>query len=1067
MSEPITGFESDINSDISVEDKLVVFATKTESIELPGSLASSGPRHDNDHEDISKIQILPTMSEIQAIRPEYLPRKNTRSFHENHLQGYLDAQFRLLRRNCIGPLIDTIRQSWLQQLALCDEIPNSKKGMELYRAFGYSEAYQPPNTHCYFNLEVLNVEFHEGRGQIADVRFEQPPTIQNLVAGQRARWWAESGRLGTGALMCMLDVDGHQLFCAPLDEPSFPLDNERDVYCMMTRTVGKGVNATVPKDLFSDRKWAYTRLRITTCSNEMHTNLVRFFTNSPAKQCLVEQPGTLVPSFKPSLDVLQEYSQTRNMPFADLLCCSGQTGLITMAPPAYSNDEFRFNLRSIMKDGRSAFLTPHKHFEMDVLREGSSLDEGQAKALVNALTSRIALIQGPPGTGKSFTGEAIARVLLDNREKAQLGPLVIMAQTNHALDEVLERMKPFCPEGVIRIGTGSKSSSQWLSHYNLKKQAWRKGSPRDQHQTSKLRAERTVAAKECENLLSNIRNASNDKWAMANEVQELLASICPNRHTQIFGQRHGELQDARTALQNWIDSGCETNFTPRPLISLQEADMIIATFSREERISISDYWFDQQLELTKREYETAAAKWQQATDKIAEIRQGQDLLCLQDAKVIGVTSAGMTSRKKTFDLLKSKVMICEEAGEILEANTIAALYQSLEHVIMIGDHQQLRPHVGWDMSVYNSKGRAFSLDISLFERLVGHSDNDGTTMRLPVTTLSTQRRMHPSISRFTRLQYENLEDGENVHEYPQVAGMKDRLYWIDHTEYEDNVGRLAAEVNPSASNQYEVDYICALVEYLVRQGRYETKDIAVIVPYGSQERKIRDKLSKVKSVRQKAAIDDQDDWFGDEKTEKATFMAPTSLCVRISTIDNFQGEQADVIIASLTRSNPNQSMGFLSFDARINVLLSRAKHGMYIFGSRSNFSSGSGIWPKVIGTLERDGLIGTELKLECPRHPENKIIIRGPQDFLTKAPQGGCDVRCGKPLACGHECHAPCHSDLMHSHHECQDRCQRKFDCGHQCRKLCFEECDEVCPMMDTELGRKLACGHDGTSVPC
>ena len=39
------------------------------------------------------------------------------------------------------------------------------------------------------------------------------------------------------------------------------------------------------------------------------------------------------------------------------------------------------------------------------------------------------------------------------------------------------------------------------------------------------------------------------------------------------------------------------------------------------------------------------------------------------------------------------VVIVEEAGEILEANLIAVLSQHLQHLIMIGDHKQLRPQV--------------------------------------------------------------------------------------------------------------------------------------------------------------------------------------------------------------------------------------------------------------------------------------------------------------------------------------------------------------------------------------
>jgi superfamily I DNA and/or RNA helicase len=56
--------------------------------------------------------------------------------------------------------------------------------------------------------------------------------------------------------------------------------------------------------------------------------------------------------------------------------------------------------------------------------------------------------------------------------------------------------------------------------------------------------------------------------------------------------------------------------------------------------------------------------------------------------------------------------------------------------------------------------------------------------------------------------------------------------------------------------------------------------------------------------------------------------------VRIATIDNFQGEENKIIIVSLVRSNPRKIPGFLKVENRVNVLLSRAKHGLYLIGNR-------------------------------------------------------------------------------------------------------------------------------------
>jgi hypothetical protein len=84
-------------------------------------------------------------------------------------------------------------------------------------------------------------------------------------------------------------------------------------------------------------------------------------------------------------------------------------------------------------------------------------------------------------------------------------------------------------------------------------------------------------------------------------------------------------------------------------------------------------------------------------------------------------------------------VVVEEAGEVLEAHVLAALSRATEHLIMVGDHEQLRPKPN-RYELQAMSGRRFDLDISLFERLA-------RTPTFPRATLATQRRMRPDISR--------------------------------------------------------------------------------------------------------------------------------------------------------------------------------------------------------------------------------------------------------------------------------------------------------------------------------
>lgn len=88
-----------------------------------------------------------------------------------------------------------------------------------------------------------------------------------------------------------------------------------------------------------------------------------------------------------------------------------------------------------------------------------------------ALTKEIAIIQGPPGTGKTFVGLKVAQVLLDNKnvwnEKGDSRPILIVCYTNHALDQFLEGILEFCPNGIVRVGSRCQTPS--LEKFNLKR----------------------------------------------------------------------------------------------------------------------------------------------------------------------------------------------------------------------------------------------------------------------------------------------------------------------------------------------------------------------------------------------------------------------------------------------------------------------------------------------------------------------------------------------------------------------------------------------------------------------
>jgi tRNA A-37 threonylcarbamoyl transferase component Bud32 len=170
--------------------------------------------------------------------------------------------------------------------------------------------------------------------------------------------------------------------------------------------------------------------------------------------------------------------------------------------------------------------------------------------------------------------------------------------------------------------------------------------------------------------------------------------------------------------------------------------------------------------------------------------------------------------------------------------------------------------------------------------------------------------------------------------------------------------------------------------------------------------------------------------------------------VRVATIDNFQGEEADIIIASLVRSNPAGDVGFMAEPERVNVLFSRARFGMIVIGSLSTFKlcrkpSGRAMWSRMVSLLGERIVSG--LPILCATHG-SQALIRQPEDFGTMAPDGGCALPC-EALApgCGHPCPRRCHHHDYHT--DAKPKCTFEVEVRCEARHLVKRECSSAGPM--------------------
>ncbi|KAJ5485887.1 hypothetical protein N7530_000187 [Penicillium desertorum] len=957
-----------------------------------------------------------------------------------------NRNFRLLREDTVGQLRDAIHH----------ELSPRAQQSQLRKL-------------VYPKCLVANLEFNWLSGLYFEVDFPQPAGVTNYSPVAREMWWQNSKRLQPGALVCLIVQKDVVLFCTVTHRDMSPRRKKDNA---LPQDHVPPQNKAEPKTLWKNSTRGSVML-MPVDSRYTNTQVVLdLFSPKKTTMSLVEFPGVILPAFEPALQALQSMKVAQNLPFSELFVpwVFDDFNISDMAPALYASQPgFAFNLRCLMKNDTNFYVRVDQPSDVKYVQDHSTLDGAQAHALISCLKRKLGLIQGPPGTGKSYTGVALVKVLLANKEatRGRLGPILCVTYTNHALDQLLEALLDNnVTSQIVRIG--SQSKSERLEKFNLQTVA------KDTARTKMEKKERWSTAERLSLCEDDFRALDLKREVPIARLKSYIQRTDPGHHDQLFSlvQEDGFLgvktDNPQTTIKSWLDSAAKDNARVRPVDQLK--DVNVSEMSRKERQHLYNHWCRDYRAEVDEQVRRIVSSHRAAKQGYDNVQDEMHLRCLAQADVIGATTAGLARRLDMFRRLPCKFMLCEEAGEVLESHLLTAFIPSVEHAILIGDQQQLRPQVqNYDLSSENPRGGAqYSLDISLFERLVS-SNKSPMDCGAPFSTLETQRRMHPSIARLIReTLYPNLKDTPSVSEYPEITGMRKRLFWLDHRQREG--GSDPDAMSTSHWNSYEIDMTVLLVNHLIQQGEYKHGDIAVLTPYLGQLHRLRKRLDELFAIV--VGDRDQEDLkqagYGDyEVKHKPMIKAALSQTLRVATVDNFQGEEAKVVVISLVRSNPQNKCGFLRTSNRINVLLSRAQHGMYIIGN-SDTSIHVPMWAQVVNILKQDQNIGKALELQCPRHPDTTIAVSTPEDFPKLSPEGGCNLRCVNRLSCGHACAQKCHSDLLHNAVFCLERCPRPFSgCSHSCPKRCGDPCPEKCMVNVYRKHRKLPCGHPMPNLPC
>ena len=326
-------------------------------------------------------------------------------------------------------------------------------------------------------------------------------------------------------------------------------------------------------------------------------------------------------------------------------------------------------------------------------------------------------------------------------------------------------------------------------------------------------------------------------------------------------------------------------------------------------------------------------KMDRLKSRAAEIELRINAELFGEARVIACTLVG--SAHHLLEGMKFGTLFIDEAAQALEAACWIPMRRA-SRVILAGDHCQLPPTIKSIAALRAGLGK------TLMERIAENKPE-------VVTLLKIQYRMNDEIMRFSSDWFYGgkVESAPQI-KYRSVLDYDHPITWIDTSNEENQItieGEDAPEDSASTSssvsaanqnsdlnfkeqfvgesfgriNKAEAELtLLTLAEYFTKIGKRrvleERIDIGIISPYRAQVQYLK-KLIK-----------------------KYEFFKPYRRLISVNTVDGFQGQERDVILISLVRSNDEGQIGFLKDLRRMNVAMTRARMKLIILGNKDTMT---------------------------------------------------------------------------------------------------------------------------------
>ena len=515
----------------------------------------------------------------------------------------------------------------------------------------------------------------------------------------------------------------------------------------------------------------------------------------------------------------------------------------------------------------------------------------QVKAIRSGLSPGLTTIIGPPGTGKT---DCVVQLIASLYHSYPTQRTVIVTHSNAALNDIFDKVMArgdVDERYMLRLGAGERDLNSTSS---------------SSHDFTKV---------------GRVAHIFSRRNYLLEKVQQLSESLGISG-TAERGADGSPSYTCETAeyfffhhVKKRIDH-FQANTKKDPSLSVKDSFPFMNYFPELQQaatMSLSDA--TARIQEVKEIFEELAEY--RPIELLRSQRQRTDYLLTKQAKVVAMTCThAAIARARLVELgFHYDNVIVEEAGQMLDIETFIPLliqggesdddssssHSRLKRVCLIGDNNQLPP------VVKNISFSKFSnYDQSLFTRLI--------KLGVPLITLNKQGRSRPETARLYSWRYNDLGDLDHVatrEEFKKAnAGLAHTFQLINVDDFD---GR--GETTPTAyfyQNVGEAEYAVALFQYLILIGHPPEK-ISIITTYNGQKELITDIMA--------------------QRCGEGTPLSGLRPGA-ISTVDQYQGQQNNIIILSLVRT---KNVGHLRDIRRLVVAVSRARLGLYVLCRKDLF----------------------------------------------------------------------------------------------------------------------------------